>query len=34
LSEVRGQSEVELKRLHNLRRILSEDAVLLQRLAQ
>jgi hypothetical protein len=34
LSEVRGKSEEELKRLHGLRRILAEDAELLERLAQ
>lgn len=34
LNEVRGKSEGELKRLHSLRRILSEDAKLLEKLAQ
>jgi hypothetical protein len=34
LNEVRGRSEVELKLLHSLRRILKEDAELLEKLAQ
>jgi len=34
LSEVRGKSDHELKRLHSLGRILREDADLLERLAQ
>ena len=34
LNEVRGKSEEELKRIHSLRRILREDADLLEKLAQ
>jgi hypothetical protein len=34
LNEVRGKSEEELKRIHSLRRILRQDADLLEKLAQ
>ena len=34
LSEIRGKSDEDLKRLRNLKKILEEDKVLLERLAQ